>query len=68
MPPNNQLALDCPSRIFIEGVQPAKLVKIRGNNAGKVGSSSIWYLYSNLEFRPGFCRAASEAGALDGWG
>ena len=37
-----------------------KLVKSEGNNAGKVGVESKLGLYSNLEFRLSFRRAASE--------
>lgn len=51
--PNNHFAADCPSPVFIEGVQPAKLVNILGNRDGRVGAESKLGLYSNLEFRLG---------------
>lgn len=60
--PNNHFAADCPSSVFIEGVQPANLVKFRGNGAGAVGVESRLGLYSNLEFRLGCHRAAAENG------
>jgi hypothetical protein len=58
--PNKHFAADCPSSVFIEGVQPAKLVKNGGNCAGKVGVESKLGLYSNLEYKLGFRRAAAE--------
>jgi len=49
-----------------EGVQPARLVKIWASCAGRVGTESRLGLYSNLEYRLGCCRAATESGALAG--
>ena len=49
-----------PKQRLIEGVSPAKLVEIEGNNAGKVGVESKGCLYSGLAFRLSFRRAASE--------
>lgn len=60
--PNKANEAELASWVFIEGMQLAKVVKIRGNQAGKVGVVSRLGLYSKFDYRLGWRRAAAEIG------